>query len=609
MEYRFIFLLSLLTITFAFSQEKKFDRPNVVFIISDQHKLEATGAYGDSLAITPNIDFLAKTGVKFTNAYTPAPVCAPARASLITGMYPYANGAIYHKAPITLPNGNIKNIGSGYLRETGYHLGIKTLPEIFKEQNYTTAAPGKMHVHGELQKNVDEDFKDGNNLGFDEISVRYYTYFPGGHYEDEVGLDTYMRYRQFKKYNTIYKKGSMHLNEEYTPTLVKNDEDNFDMVVAKKSVEFINKRGKDGKNFLLHVGFEKPHAPFTTTQKYLDMYDPKDFTLPNTFNEWYKKGKYPWTPNWIHSGIPKNVEKAQNVMAAYYACITEMDYMVGRVIQSLKDNGLYENTVIIYTTDHGEHLFEHGLRGKHNMNEDAVNVPFIISYPKLFKQNVVNNTCVSFIDLMPTLTELIHGKTPETAQGISLINLLKEGSEIKDRVVFSEFRGANYNLLPGVKNLPSRMMRKGDYKFIYTHGIIDQLYNIKEDPDELDNLIFNKKYKPIYDKMRFKTLVDWRFQKYKPIKTELKESKIYWKKSKNFDSYAIYYSKDSNHQNAVLVKEKIKSNFFTTDKKGFYWIVAEQNFTKTSKFYGDHIPVAVNEHSFILPISNVIKNL
>ncbi|HMP30362.1 MAG TPA: sulfatase-like hydrolase/transferase, partial [Saprospiraceae bacterium] len=259
--------LILLALTFGLNnicaQQKQAEKPNIVFIISDQHRVESIGAYGSKTSITPNIDELAKTGVKFNYCYTPAPVCAPARASLITGMYPYANGAIYHKAPVTMPDGKIKNIGSGLLRETGYHQGIVTLAEIFKEQNYITAAPGKMHVHGELQKNVDDDHKNGNYMGFDEISLRYYTYFPGGHYEDEVGEDTYMRYRQFKKYSDVYKGGADHLNKEYLPTLVKSDEDNFDMAVARKSVEFIDKRAKDGKSFFIHVGFEKPHPPLT----------------------------------------------------------------------------------------------------------------------------------------------------------------------------------------------------------------------------------------------------------------------------------------------------------------------------------------------------------
>lgn len=599
-----ILIISLFTI-FGFCQESQ--KPNVVLIISDQHKLEATGAYGSDLAITPNIDALAKTGVIFNHCYTPAPVCAPARASLITGMYPYANGAIYHKAPVTMPNGKIKNIGSGYLRETGYHEGIKTMPEVFRQQNYMTASPGKMHVHGELQKNVDEDFKDGNDLGFDEISVRYYTYFPGGHYEDEVGEDAYMRYRQFKKYSDVYKRGAMHLNEEYVPSLVENDEDNFDMVVAKKSTEFIEKRGKDGKNFFLHVGLEKPHAPFTTTKKYLAMHNPDDFELPTTYDDWYKKGKYPWVSNWVHSGIPKQLQNAKNVMAAYNACITEMDDMVGRVVQSLKDNGLYENTIIIYTTDHGEHMFEHGLRGKHNMYEDAVNVPFIISYPKLFKQNVFNNTNVSFVDVMPTLIELIDGKVPETAQGISLVKLLKDNSEIKDRVVFSEFRGTDYNLIPGIKNLPSRMMKKGDYKFIYTHGIIDQLYNLKDDPDELNNLIFSKAHQTIYKEMYFQTMAEWRFQEYSPIKTTIKNNQISWNATNDFKSYSLFYSKKSDCKDAFLLKDNIEEAFYAPKEKGFYWVLASPKLTKTSDFYGESVPVAVKDYSYILPISDIIE--
>jgi len=607
MKNKYLFIIAILFSSVQVAaQQNKTGKPNVVFIISDQHKLEAIGAYGSKLAITPNIDMLAKTGVIFNNAYTPAPVCAPARAALVTGMYPYANGAIYHKAPIKMPNGKIKNLGSGILRKTGYHEGIKTLPSIFRDENYITAAPGKMHVHGELQKNIDSNYKEGNDLGFDEISVRYYTEFPGGHYQDIVGEDTYMRYRQFKKYKDAFHKGSMHLNEEYEATIVKNDEDNFDMVVAKQSVDFIKKRGKDGKNFFLHVGFEKPHAPFTTTQKYLNMHNPDDYELPATYDDWYKKGKYPWSPNWIHSGIPKKLSKAKNVMAAYNACITEMDAMVGRVVNSLKEQGLYENTIIIYTTDHGEHLFEHGLRGKHNMNEDAVNVPFIISYPKLFQQNVFNNTNVSFVDLMPTLAELINGKTPETAQGISLVDVLKNNTEIKDRTVFSEFRGADYTLLPGIKNVPSRMMKKGDYKFIYTHGIIAQLYNIKEDPDELNNLIFSKKHQGIYNDMFFQTLGNWRFQEYSPIKGAVENNNIKWQKSNDFNSYAVYFSSNNDMLNAKLIANNITTNYYKAAKKGYYWITAKPKYSKTSKFYGDKVPVAVAQYSFTLPVSDVI---
>jgi arylsulfatase A-like enzyme len=604
-EKKLISFLLLLWIASTHAQQNK--KPNVVFIISDQHKLEAIGAYGNKLSKTPNIDNLAKTGVMFSNCYTPASVCAPARASIITGMYPYANGAIYHKTPIMMPDGKVKEFESGVLRKTGYHEGIITLAEIFKTQNYTTASPGKMHVHGELQKNVDPDYKQGNYMGFDEISVRYYTNFPGGHYQDEVGEDTYMRYRQFKKYSNTFKGGAEHLNEEYVPTLVQNDEDNFDMVVTRKSIEFINKRAEDGKNFFLHIGFEKPHPPFTTTQKYLDMHNPKEYQLPKTFDDWYKKGKYPWVPNWLHTDIPKNAEKAQNSMAAYNACITEVDDMIGRVVQTLKDKGLYENTIIIYTTDHGDHLFEHGLRGKHNMYQDAINVPFIVSFPKRFKQNITNNSIVSLIDVMPTLADLVGGKTPETAQGVSLVDVLTTGSELKDRVVYTEFRGADYLLLPKAKEVPSRMMRQGDYKFIYTHGIIDQLYNLKNDPDELNNLIFDKKYSKMRQDMYFQTLAEWRFQEYAPIKVTLNKNKMEWLKSDEFTNYTVYYSKTNDSKNANLIANNIAINSHKVTKSGYYWLVAKPKLSKTSDFYGQKIPVAVENYSQILPISDAVE--
>ncbi|MFT6881484.1 MAG: arylsulfatase A-like enzyme [Marinoscillum sp.] len=582
------------------------DTPNIVFIISDQHKKDQSGAYGSKLSITPNIDELARTGVTFENCYTPAPVCAPARAALITGMYPYANQAIYHKAPVKLPNGNVKMLGSGLLRETGYAEYIVTVAEALKTKGYVTAAPGKMHVHGELQVNVDEDNQEGNNMGFDEISARYYTYFPGGHYEDIVGEDAYQRYRQFQKYKDVYPKGPMHLNTEYVPTIVENDEDNFDMVVARKSVDFIEKASKGGKPFFLHVGFEKPHAPFTTTQKYLDMHNPADYELPETVNDWYGKGKYPWAPDWIHSGIPNDISKAQNVMAAYNACITEMDDMVGRVIQSLKDNGEYENTMIIYTTDHGEHLFEHGLRGKHCMYEEAVNIPFIISYPKMFKQNIRVESLVSLIDVYPTLCDLAGAEIPATVQGVSLIDLLKEGKELPDRTVFSEFRGADYTLLPKEKNVPSRMLRTGDYKFVYTHGIIHQLFNLKDDPNELINLAMDAQYESLMKDFYFQTMAEWRFQEYFPIKASVQKKKLDWELHDQFASYDIYFSETAAHENANSIAKNIQNGTFKVSKAGYYWVLANPKYTKTTQRFGDK-PVAIEIYTQNLPISDPIK--
>lgn len=593
-------------------KKKKQNKPNILFIISDQHKQSFSGAYGHDIIKTPNIDALANKGVTFENAYAPAPVCAPTRAAIVTGMYPYANGAIYHKAPVLNKKGKEVRQGSGIFRSTGYHEGIQTIAEAFKKEGYVTASPGKMHVHGELQKDVDPDFPQGNNMGWDEINTRYYTHFPGGHYEDEVGEDTYHRYRQILQYKGKEGRGgSQDLNPNLRTTLVEDHEDNFDMVVANNAVKFLNKRGKDGENFFLHVGFEKPHLPLTTLQEYYDMYDPNDFEFPETVNDWYGKGKYPWVQNWVHHGLPKNdPQKAKNVMAAYGACISEMDDMIGRIVASLEKNGLADNTIIIYTTDHGEHMWEHGLRGKHNMYDAAIKVPFIISYPKALPQGTRNESLVSLIDVMPTLADMIGAKVDKEVQGISLVETANTGNEIKDRVVFTEYRAGNYNAFPKQKDLPSRMMRKGNYKYIYTHGVIDQLYDLEKDPNERENLVLDNNFQEILQEMKFATLVDWRFDKYSPIKTSKKGNKISWSASEYIKDYTIYYSKSGEIEKAKLVASNIQESNFEAKEKGVYWVVGNHNLTRTTPRYGADIPVWIAAHTFELPVSDgvTIKN-
>jgi arylsulfatase A-like enzyme len=580
------------------------ERPNVLFIISDQHKFKALGCYGDRQAITPHMDTLAKNGVRLTNCYVAAPVCAMSRAAYITGMEPYANGAIYHKAPVKDKNGKEKRLGSGFLRKTGYHEGIVTLPQIFRDQGYITASPGKMHVHGELQKNIDPQHPKGNDLGFDEISLRYYTNFPGGHYADEVGMDTYQRYRQLKPYRNI--KRVDDLNTNYLATHVVEDEDNFDMVVTKKSIEFLEKRGHDKKPFFLHVGLEKPHPPFTTAQRYLDMYNPDDFNMPDTHDDWYKHGKYPWIPDWVHSGLPKLAKKkAKNVMASYYACVSQVDDMVGRLIKSLKEQGLYENTIIIYTTDHGEHLFEHGMRGKHNMYEASVKIPFIISHPKSLPSNITNDSLISLLDLMPFFSDVLGIQKPSNAMGTSFLETIKSKKDIKNRRIHCEYRSGNYKAFPKQKDLPSRMQRYLDHKYVYTHGIVDQLYHVVKDPNELNNLALSPEYKQIVRQKRFETLAKWRFDQYRALDIEKNSGTIAWEKHPHAKSYTIFHSNSSDHTTAkpVVIESNMTEHKFSMP--GYYWVMAEPNYTRTSPRFPKR-PVLVADHSFILPISDAI---
>lgn len=581
------------------------EQPNVLIIMSDQHKKAESGVYGAKIVKTPNIDFLAKTGVTFNNAYTPAPICAPARAALMTGMYPSTNGAIYHKAPVynEKKKKEIK-VGAGLYRDTGYHEHITTMPNMFRQAGYITAAPGKMHVHGELQKGVDPQHPEGNDMGWDETSVRYYTHFPGGHYEDEVGKDAYHRYRQIGEYKKF--GGSQDLNPELEPSLVEHPEDNYDMVVTAKAVEFINHRGKDNKPFFMHVGYEKPHLPLTTLQKYYDMYDYKDFELPETVNQWYEKGKFPWALNWIHNGIPrKSPEKAKRIMAAYAACISEMDDMIGRLIKSLKDNGLYENTMIVYSTDHGEHMFEHGLRGKHNMYDSAINIPFIVSYPKALPQGKFNDSLLSLIDVMPTVAELAGTQLPATVEGVSLVDTMKTGKEIEGRSVYTEFHQTGYKAFKQAKFLPVRMMRHGDYKYVYSHGIIGQLYNVKKDPNELDNLVLNDAYDDLAAQLAFETIADWRFGNgYEPMTLNYKNNQLTWSGFDQAKDFTVFYSATNDPKSATPIAKDLTKKSLKVKDKGYYWVMADFKLKRTTPYYGKKVPVWLAKHTFQFPVSD-----
>ena len=334
------------------------DKPNVILIISDEHQVNALGCYGSvnrtikGESPTPNIDQLAARGVTFTNAYTPSPLCAPARASLLTGVYPHVNTALYHKYNGQEP---------GHNRFPGILPSMATIGETYRKAGYATAAIGKVHVHGEV--------KEENNLGFDYSDMRFYTYYPGAQYADFANGDWNMRYREMghyakMKYRDIDPErfadappqltpSSNHENQNRMETLVDKEEQVFDDLVAKTSNDYLTKLAREKKPFFAYIGFEKPHAPYSTHKKYLELFSADKMILPDTWDQANKTGRYPFVQGWLTIRKPQKAT-ARVTTAAYYACIREMDEQVGKVIQRCKDLGIYDNTIFIYTTDHGE---------------------------------------------------------------------------------------------------------------------------------------------------------------------------------------------------------------------------------------------------------------
>ena len=231
---------------------------NVVLITSDQQRRDACGCYGNPIVGTPHIDELASRGVRFTQAYCDSPLCAPSRASYISGRQVHHHGALTH-----LMNGKAPGIpGNGDISCS------ETLGTLLRKGGYATAAIGKLHVHGETRQ---------NDLGFDVRAHRFYTY----HYQDyinSVGAQRVQAYLSGKdkddrlKYNTAY--APVKLQERYMQ----------DSLTTQSSIDFIGQQAD--RPFFIHVGLEKPHPPWTTQQRFLDLYDPRRMPLPANPNMW-----------------------------------------------------------------------------------------------------------------------------------------------------------------------------------------------------------------------------------------------------------------------------------------------------------------------------------
>lgn len=589
-------IYSVITLFFGTTSILVAQKPNVVLIISDQHQFGALGCYGSQIKTvngespTPNIDKLASKGVLFTNAYTVSPLSAPARASLMTGVYPHQHTAIHHKE---------NNKEPGHVRYPGILESLPTIGEVFRKSGYATAAIGKMHVHGE-QKEI-------NDLGFDYSNLRFYTYYPGAHYSDYAEGDWNKRYREMREYanmkyrdidpvrfsnapeNLLVKENG--INQYFLETLVEKESQTIDYLVAEDSERFIRYNIKANKNFFIHVGFEKPHDPYTTHKKYMDMFNPDEMILPDSWNDVNKLGQYPFLMNWL-TQKHGNEKKAKNTIAGYYACVRSLDEQVGKIIQVCEELDILDNTIFIYTTDHGDHLYNHSMLQKHCMFETAVKIPLILSYPAKVKKNRSSHALVSLLDILPTILELSDNNVPETFKGVSLMKSIDNEAN-NERLVFSEFyeAGKQYKMFPEAKSLPMRMCRYKQFKYIYTHGFIEQLYNLDKDPNENNNLVLNdfNSYRKLIEQLRLATLNGWAVDEYPllNVKMNRKKGKIIFECEKQSDvqSYMLYRSDKENPMSAQLISES-KDEFVYDDKpldkeNTYYWIVSVPKLSRT----------------------------
>ena len=456
-------------------------KPNIIFIMSDDHANKAVSAYNEGLLETPNIDRIANEGILFKNAFVTNSICAPSRAVISTGKYSHLNGV----------TGN----------EQVFDGGQVTFPKLLQKNGYNTALIGKWHLKS-------------SPTGFD-----YWNILPhqGEYYKPdfiEMGKDT------------IY--------DGYVTD-----------VITQLALDWLENKAID-KPFCLVMQHKAPHRSWMPSQKNLDLFNDKEFILPDNFYDNYENRLalkrqtltirnhmdiawdfkvpcdtcevstlYPWALEAYYSRLDrltdkelerwneayKNEEekfyelfngdtldfdqwKYQRYMEDYLRCIVSVDESVGKILDYLEATGQDKNTMIIYTSDQGFHLGEHGLFDKRFMYEESLRTPMVMRFPSEIRPGKKSELMVQNLDIAPTLLDLAGIEVPKDMQGLSLRKIWKEEYEGWRDAIYYHYYEDNFGATPHYG------IRTDRYKLIHFYGPIDswELYDLKNDPTEMKNL-------------------------------------------------------------------------------------------------------------------------
>lgn len=458
------------------------DRPNILLIMADQLTPLLMGTYGHPVVRTPDLDRLAERGIRFDTAYSPCPLCAPARAALMTGKYISNNKVWDNAAPMASDQPTIAH----YLSNAGYD----------------TVTSGKLHYVGPDQLH---GFR--RRLTTD-IYPSSFSWLPTAKRERESRfIDRRQHANGYRLPNVGAAKWTMFLGHD--------EETQF------RALEYLNsmqtrKRGESKEPFFLCVSFHCPHDPFKVTQDLWDLYEGAEIEIPHypvNMEETYSA-----MDRWLNAyhGTDRIDIKAPESLAAlrraYYGLVTYIDGKVGELMDALERLQLRDNTIVIFTSDHGDMLGEKNMVQKRSFYEFSNRVPMILAFPDEWAAGKTCSQPVSLIDLAPTIMRLAGIEEWLPVDGLSLLSCID--SQEEGRVAFSE---SHTN---GVYE-PCFMIRKDQYKYIHIRNEDGQLFDLERDPGEWNNLCGDPAYAEIEAELRSQIL-----ETFDPnvIEAELRES-------------------------------------------------------------------------------------
>jgi arylsulfatase A-like enzyme len=443
------------------------DRPNIIVIMTDQQRIDTVGAYGmNDIVKTPHIDGIARRGVRFDAAFTPTAICSPARASFYTGLYPHKHGVT----------------GNGL----GIKEGIKGVNHYLEPAGYKSGYAGKWHV---------DDFRGPSELGF--VGKDFIGYaFPGSKVLPglQFGLppknkpNYYQEYLKENGYTPTVKERYVGTNPgcQSQEMFALHDgpvESSIEYFVAEEATNVIRELSGGEKPFFLWANFWGPHTPCLIPEPYFSMYDPKDIPEHPSYCESFENkprvqsiiermwglGDYGW-------------EGFQEIAARYYGHCTLIDDQVGRILQTLEETGQADNTIIIYTSDHGDCLGAHKLIEKGEfMYDEIYRIPLVVSHPDCTEPGSVNDDFVYLHEITSSIIDAAGLDVPEHMDGQSFEPAMRGDHTPSGREdVYCVFN--NHFTTPN-----QRMVRTKTHQFTFNPNDIGELYDLVKDPYQLDN--------------------------------------------------------------------------------------------------------------------------
>jgi len=426
--------------------------PNVLWIITDQHRADVAGYEGDTLAVTPSLDRLASQSVRVSDFYCQVPLCVPARQSLLTGQFAHTHGAFRNTAD--------------------FRPEERTLGHAFSEAGYATALVGKTHCNTSGFEYVRE-FKD-------QLAA-----FMERHPEGQRPGAEHFRFRKSGEFEFADTMNPMNFPAGAGPRFFMEE------AVVADTLEFLEQRNPE-RPFFVWASFLSPHPPLFAPDEFRELFAQAELPLMGSM-ESDEPGLLPINVRRREEQELDQITDVQllEITRAYYAALAWSDHCIGQLLEGLERLGLAEDTLVIYTSDHGEMLGAHGLLQKRSFFEGATRVPCMVRWPGRLEAGALRSNVAQHIDLTATVLDLAGVPAPNPSRapaGRSMRELFEDAGADWEDLALAELSGTS------AAGEVRRMLRSGSYKYMWHAEGEEALFDLESDPGELTNLIDRPEY-------------------------------------------------------------------------------------------------------------------